>query len=241
MRRAVATLVLLALLLLAADRTAAWYVERRIAATVAQGGGEGVAADVTGFPFLTQALGRELDEVVVTADALERAGTGRLEDVRLTGSDVRLDDVDVPVAGELAVDAVVPFARVADAVGAGVQIVAGQAGSAVVRRPAEVLGQQVVVSADVEVGVEEGRIAVRPLGVTVDTPGTAGDLIGAELLARDEELRERLLDLVRVDYALPDLPGGLMLEQVSVVDGGFEVRLTGTDVPLQALTGTPPP
>jgi hypothetical protein len=235
----VGVLVLLALLLLAADRTAAWYVERRIAAAVAQGGGEGVAAEVTGYPFLIQALNRELDEVVVTADAVERAGTGRLEDVRLTGTDVRLDDLAVPVAGELAVDAVVPFAQVAAALGAEVEIVAGQAGSAIVRRPAEVLGQQVEVSADVEVGVEEGRIAVRPLGVTVDTPGTAGDLLGAELLARDEALRERLFDLVRVDYALPELPGGLLLEQVSVGDGGFEVRLTGTDVPLQVRTGTP--
>ena len=63
MRALLITLLLLVVLVVAADRMAARLAEGELERRASAEAGTAVSADIRGFPFLTQALDRELDRV----------------------------------------------------------------------------------------------------------------------------------------------------------------------------------
>ena len=90
------TLLVLALLAVGLDRGADWYAEREVASRLVASQDLATTPDVeiTGFPFLTQALARRLDEVrVSTEDVVVRRDGGelRLARLRATFTDVTTD------------------------------------------------------------------------------------------------------------------------------------------------------
>lgn len=104
MRRLLVTLLVLALLLVVADRVAVQVVQRAVADRMREDGRLGVTptVQVRGFPFLTQALRGRYDRVDIHIRDLERSGltVGRL-DVTVRGAQLPLSKVrsahDVPV------------------------------------------------------------------------------------------------------------------------------------------------
>ena len=106
MRKLLTVLVVLALLLVAADRIAVHYVDRSVADRMREDGRLAVTPDVEirGFPFLTQALAGNYDRVDVHVRDLTRNGVtvSRL-DVSVLGAQLPLSKVSsatvVPVDG----------------------------------------------------------------------------------------------------------------------------------------------
>ena len=96
MRTLLWTLLVLALLAVGVDRGADWYAEREVAARLvsSQQLEADPDVDIAGFPFLTQALARRLDEVRVTSDDVvvrRDGGELRLARIRATFTDVTTD------------------------------------------------------------------------------------------------------------------------------------------------------
>lgn len=148
---------------------------------------------------------------LVSADA-------QLEDVRLTARDVSIHGSGLTM-GEVTVDGVVPFDVVAAQIGPGVHVEAAGDGRARITRSAEVLGQQVPLSATGRVQAVGGNVVVEPTTVEVGGPQWLEELLGRT--ARS---------LVTISHPVEGLPEGLRLDDVDVGDTGFQVHLSGRDV-----------
>ncbi|NHA67408.1 LmeA family phospholipid-binding protein [Phycicoccus flavus] len=151
---------------------------------------------------------------VVSAD-------GDLVDVEATGTGVRFGP-EALEAATLAIRATVPFDTASEQVGDGTRLYAVSGGLVGLRRPARVLGRDLVVQATGTVRAEDGRLVLEPETVDVGGPGFVG--AAASALARD---------LVRLRLEVPGVPEGMVLREVSVSGAGFDVRLDGTDVTVQ--------
>lgn len=164
----------------------------------------------------------------LTGLALE-AGTlatpdGVLHDVVVVGQDVRTGASGL-VAGELTVDATVPFDLVAAQIGPDVVVgpVPGSPEQASVRRSFEGLGRVLDVTATGTVLVRSGRLVIEPRTIDVGGPAFLAELFGA--LARE---------LVTIEHEIEGIPEGLVLVDVTVRDDGFRAELAGTDVRIGA-------
>lgn len=224
MRRLLAVLVVVALLVvaaLAADRFLHARAEERIAEEL------GTAVDVTGqpdvtvegFPFLTQLAAGELESVRARADALATEGV-RLVDVT---AHARAVTVETPsTAGRLDLAGTLPDETLQEMVrerAPGVTVASASDG---VHLTTTVLGVDLALVAEPQ--VQDGGIGVRVTrvelgGAQVDTEDLA-PLVGEELL--------------ELDLEVPDLPLGLTLVDVAPRDGGLRLSLTGEDVVLAA-------
>lgn len=220
--------VLAVVLLLGADRGAHALAEDRLRSEAAAEGLEGAEATIEGFPFLTQALDRRL-EVVRLAGRAYAAPDGRFEDVRVLARGVDLSSGGVTVA-EVTVEALVPFATVEDQLGGELSIEAAPGGEVRVSTDAELLGERLRVFATGTVEVEEAEIVLAPTALEVEGVEESGDDladslrdVAGDLLGPGRELR----------YPVAVLVEGTRLERATVTRRGFEVTLTGTDVPLR--------
>jgi len=151
---------------------------------------------------------------VLTAD-------GRLRDVRISARDVVLGGADGLRAGEMDVEAVVPFEVVAEQVGSGTAIAAAPRGQARVTRTVTLVGRSVDLSATGTVRAENGQVAMVPTSVDVGGPGWLADAVG-DVAAR----------FVTIRHDVEGLPPDLTLDDVAVTGDGFAVQLSGTDVVL---------
>lgn len=142
----------------------------------------------------------------------------QLENVRLSAQDVVIAGSQVTM-GSVAVDGIVPFSAVAEQVGPGTRVEAAGDGLARVRRTVEVLGRDVDVSATGRVRAEDGQVVVVPQRVEVGGPPWVEDFLGGAVR-----------NLVTIREDVEGLPEGLTLQNVEVVDRGFQVHLTGRDV-----------
>lgn len=237
--RLVVPLLVLGVLLVAADRAGAWAAERAVADQVAaeleDQGVDSAPPEVTvdEVPFLTQVVAGRYDSVTVRLRDLGLAGmdAAQVRGARATlvASDVHADVGTLASGeGEVVADRVDGTVRVAydDVVAQlgfdGVDLSAGSASDLVrVRAPVSAFGAQLtaVGTARVTLADQQVRVSVEELTLEED-PGMPG---GDEALAA---AAERL----SASVTLPALPYGLTVESVRADDDGLAATVAARDV-----------
>ena len=224
MKALVVVLVLLLGLALVADRVAVGIAEDRVAEELAtQGGLRGAPdVDITGFPFLTQALAGRYDDVRISLSADQ---LGQPEGTR---ADVALRGVRVPLPSVLSGSVQqVPIDRVDGTATLSYDLLAAQLGGDTalrregdglrITRTVELLGQTIPLTAAGTVGLDGNDLIIdvaEATGAGVDVP---------------RFLVDQVADLLDLRYTVPALPFGLRLTSVTPADDGVVVRVEATD------------
>ncbi|KQS73657.1 DUF2993 domain-containing protein [Modestobacter sp. Leaf380] len=222
------TVLVLLGLLVAADRVGVVVAEDQVAAQVAQRGqltGE-PEVDITGFPFLTQALGGRYEDVrlALTADQLGLPDGGTAE-VSLQGVQLPLSDVIAGDVAEIPVEHVdgrasLSWGLLSSQLDGDTQL--SREGDGVrVTRTVEVLGQSVRLTAAGQVALDG-----QDLVVTVDQAAGAGVDVPDFLL-------DAAQDLLDFRYTVPALPFGLQLTGLTTTDSGVDLTVEATDTVLR--------
>ena len=230
MKGLVVVLVLLLGLTVVADRVAVGIAEERVAEELAaQGGLQGTPeVDITGFPFLTQAVAGRYDDVRI---ALSADQLGQPEGTR---ADVALRGVRVPLGSVLSGSVQqVPIDRVDGTATLSYDLLAAQlGGDTMLRREGdglritktvELLGQTIPLTAAGTVSLDGNDLIVdveNATGAGVDVPRV---------------LVDQVADLLDLRYAVPALPFGLRLTSVTPADDGVVVRVEATDTVVGAV------
>ena len=228
-----ALLVVLALvlgLLVLVDRVSVGYAEGQVATQLADKGSlQGAPeVDITGFPFLTQAIGGRYDDVRISLTAAE---LGQPEGTR---ADVTLRGVEVPLSSVLSGSVEeVPVERVDGTATLSYALLSQQLGGDTtlrregdglrITKTVEVLGQTLPLTAVGTVTLEGNELVIdveNVSGAGVDIPGF---------------LVDRAADLLDLRYAVPALPFGLELTDVTPAEGGVDIRVQATDTVLRAV------
>ncbi|MFD0883650.1 DUF2993 domain-containing protein [Streptosporangium algeriense] len=224
MRRLVAFLVLLLVLVAILDRVAVTGAQRELArqATARYDLESPPEVSILGIPFLTQAISGRYDEVKVAA------GPMVLNGLRLSSVDFTLHDVTAPLsdlvlrsdqaeirAGRVEGAVVVPLDVLNQRAPRGIKV-AVDGDTLTVNGQVTVLGQKVPVKADLKIGVSKGEIRFSPERVTVG---------GGVPVPEPERF---------IDYRIPikNLPFGVKITGVRVVPQGIQVSGEAADVPL---------
>ena len=228
MKALLVTLVVLLGLAAVADRIAVGVAEDRVAEAIAQRGELAGTPEVSveGWPFLTQAVSGEYDDVrirLTAADLGEPEGTAG--DVRLRGVQVPLSDVLGGSVTEIPVDRVdgtvtLSYALLSRELGTDTTL-APEGDRLRLTTTVRVLGYDVPLTA-------VGTVALdgQELVVDVAEAGAAGvDLPGFVVDAATDALDLR--------YAV-DLPFGLQLTSVTPGEDGVRVTADGQDTVLRA-------
>ncbi|MCW2536104.1 MAG: hypothetical protein JWQ26_1803 [Modestobacter sp.] len=223
--------VLLVLLLggaVVADRVGVGIAEDQVAQQIAERGGLAGTPDVdiTGFPFLTQAVsGRYTDvRVSLTADQLGQPAGTRAQ-VSLRGVRIPLSDVLSGSVQEVPVDridgtATLSYALLAQQLGGDTTVAPADGGLRITRTvsllgydfPVTGAGAVVLDGRDVVVDVQQAAAA------GVDVPGFVLD---------------RAADLLDFRYPVPALPFGLRLTSIDPGRGGVRVGVEARDTVLR--------
>ena len=209
------------------DRVAVGVAEDRVGTELAANGGlqGSPEVDITGFPFLTQALAGSYDEVRISLSADQ---LGQPEGTR---ADVALHGVQVPLSAVLAGSVQeVPVARIDGTATLSYDLLSAQLGGDTALRPegdglritktVEVLGQTLPLTATGTLTLDGNELVVdveRASGAGVDLP---------------DFLVERASDLLDLRYTVPALPFGLQLTDVAPADDGVDVRVAAQDTVL---------
>jgi hypothetical protein len=238
-RRGLTVLLVLVLLLagvlVAADRGAAWYAERRLATQAADWAARSGAragtqpeARVEGFPFLDQVARGRYDGVVIT---VRNVGTGGLIasrlDLHLIGvhlplSDLTAGNLSGARADRVTATARIPLAEFQTALGPRGVTLRVQGGRLRVEVPFEIAGYKSTVSGLANVEADGGKLRLRLSDLTAagsDLPQSAADAISRELAGIIEA---------------PKLPYGLRLDQVRVTPAGLVATASGRNVVLES-------
>ncbi|MFE4264160.1 DUF2993 domain-containing protein [Streptomyces sp. NPDC056883] len=214
------------------DRWAVGYAEDRMAERIqARQGLSGVEVGIQGFPFLTQALSRDLDQVdlkvagvdVATADGR----TTHLSRLRVAFRGVELNgDYDGGTARSAKGSALVSYADLTAAAQPGVTVAYGGApGKLKVTASVEFLGRTLsrsVISTVslVDAGDGKGGKTVRVRADEVPGEG----LPGIEAVVRKKTDFDRRID--------GGLPSGVQLTTLTSDEAGLELTLGGTNLAL---------
>ncbi|MGE5289319.1 MAG: DUF2993 domain-containing protein [Micromonosporaceae bacterium] len=222
MRKLLIALVVVAILVVAADRISLYVAQRKIAnrVTAAYSLATSPAVTITGFPFLTQVIVGRYQQVVVTMGSLDAGG------VQLDGLTARFAGVRAPLrqllgTGPSAVTAdhatatgVLPFETVQRRLPPGITI---SADGERVRLTGNLgfQGVQVPISAGVSLHVTSEAIEMSPRDLKVAGSPTVPSLVGSRLV-----------------IALPvhDLPMQLKVRAVRVTTHGFAVTASARGV-----------
>jgi hypothetical protein len=226
----VALLVLLAVvvgLLVVVDRVGVGIAEGRVAEQIAARGQLAGRPDVDigGFPFLTQAVAGEYEDVRVqlTADELgQPAGTSA--DVSLHGVHVPLSDVLGGSVEQIPVDRVDGTATLAwpllAAQLAGDTTLAAEGDGVRVTTTVEVLGFALDLTAS-------GSLALDGSDVVIDVQDAAAGSVGVpDVVVREAE------DLLDLRYPVPALPFGLQLTGLRPTADGVTIDVEARDTVL---------
>jgi hypothetical protein len=226
-----ALLVLVLLLLGAAvlaDRVGKGIAEDRVAQQIAARGDLAgtPSVDITGFPFLTQALGGRYDEVRVqlTAEQLGQPA-GTTARVSLRGVQLPLTDALSGSVEEVPVDRVDGAATLAYPLLAaqlpGDTTLAPEAGGVRVTRTVEVLGRSFPLTAS-------GTVTLDGQDLVVDVEDAAA--AGVDV---PDAVVDRAADLLDLRYPVPALPFGLQLTGVRAEPDGVHVAVEATGTVLR--------
>lgn len=218
----VVTLVVVAAGVVVADRVALGVAEDRAREVVTEQLAVTGEPDVTihGFPFLTQLLAQELDDVDAAADGLTLEGIDAT-DVRVTAQGVGLAAPHTVQAATLA--ATLPPASLERVVAERLDLeVDLTVDGDVLRVSGEVLG--LTLSAGLAPRVEDGTLLVDLVDValgerTLDVDDLPGGLGG---------------QVTGIEVPVEGLPEGVVLTSASVVPEGVRITAEGTDVVLPA-------
>lgn len=230
MRVLLVVVLVLAGLLVLGDRVTVGAVETRVAGEIAEAAGlpGEPEVDITGFPFLTQAVRGRYDEVLISLTA-EQLGQpeGTRADIALRDVEVPLSDVfggtvdEIPV-GSVDGTATLSYELLSAQLDEGTELTREGDGLRITRTvellgrelPLTAAGQVVLDGSDIVVDVEEAT------GAGVDVP---------------RWLLERATDLLDLRYTVPELPFGLELTEVTPAEDGVRVRVAADDTVLGAV------
>jgi hypothetical protein len=226
-------LVLVLGLLVVGDRVAVGVAEDQVATQIAEKGGLAGTpkVDITGFPFLTQAIGGRYDDVRISLTAAE---LGQPEGTR---ADIALHGVRVPLSSVLSGSvSEVPVERIDGTATLSYALLSAQLegdttvtreGSGLrITRTVELLGQTVPLTAAGTVTLDGNDLVVdvrQVAGAGVDVPGW---------------LLSRATGLLDLRYTVPALPFGLKLTSVTPADDGVDLGLEATNTVLKATAGS---
>jgi hypothetical protein len=226
-RALLVVVVLLLGLAFVADRVAVGVAEDRVATELAAKGGLAGTpeVDITGFPFLTQAVAGRYDDVRISLTAAE------LDQPDGTEADIALHGVHVPLSSVLSGSVQeVPVDRIDGTATLSYELLAAQLGGDTtlrregdglrITRTVELLGYTLPLTAT-------GTLTLDGDEVVVDVEQAAG--VGVDV---PDFLVNRVSDLLDLRYQVPALPFGLRLTSVRPTDAGVEVRVEAEDAVL---------
>jgi hypothetical protein len=226
--RALLVVVLLLLgLAVVADRFAVGLAEDKVAEQLAAKGGlHGTPrVDITGFPFLTQAVAGRYEDVriALTAEQLGQPA-GTRADIELHGVHVPLSSVVSGSVERVPVDridgtATLSYAVLSAQLG-GDSTLRAEGDGLRITKTVELLGQTIPLTAVGTVALDGNRLVVdvqKAAGAGVDVPGF---------------LVSRASDLLDLRYDVPALPFGLQLTGVTPAEDGVHLRVQAKDTVL---------
>ncbi|WP_449482819.1 LmeA family phospholipid-binding protein [Streptomyces avidinii] len=225
--------VVLGGLFVGADRWAVGYAEGRLADRIQarQGLPGGVAVDIHGFPFLTQALAHDLDQVDLTVDGVDVATTDgrktRLSRIEVVFRGVELNgDYSGGTARRAEGSALVTYADLSAAAQPGVSVAYGGApGKVKVTASVEFLGKTLTRSVVSTISLVDAKDAKGSKIVRVRADEVPGEgLPGVETAIRKKTDFDRRLD--------GGLPSGVQLTALSSDEAGVHLTLGGTNLSL---------
>ncbi|WP_371653475.1 MULTISPECIES: DUF2993 domain-containing protein [unclassified Streptomyces] len=236
--------VVLGGLFVAADRIAVNVVESKVADKIksSQGLRETPDVSISGFPFLTQAMGKEFDEVDVKLGGVTASADGH--SVNVTEVHAKLHDVKVnssyssATAARADGSARISYADLTKSAPKGATV--GYAGpERAAKGQVQVSGQlaDLLEGAGVQV---PASLKVLLAGRTVSAYSTVTTDGGATVKVRSEELPklpvagfdEKLRKAVDYDLKIEGLPSGIKLDKVTATKDGLRFSGTGTNVSL---------
>ena len=222
MRKLLIALVVLVVLFVAIDRIGVVLAEDQIASRIATAYNlpTDPGVSITGFPFLTQVVTGNYQQIGVTADEIQANGV-TLHDlnVHLTGVHATLSQIlgsgsSTVTADRAAGSALVDFATVNQRLPHGFRVTSGGQ-NLTVSGTVDYHGLQVPVSGTVNLSVSADGITVTPQNVTI--PG------GISLPVAD-------LSQLRFVVPLSNLPLHLHLTSVRVTPGGLRISAAARNV-----------
>lgn len=227
--------VVLGALFTGADRWAVTYAENRLADRIQarQGLAGSAEVEIDGFPFLTQALSRELDRVDLRLRGVDVSAEGRktrLSELDATFRGVKLNgDYSGGTAARAEGTGLITYADLTAASQTGATLSYGGAPNKVrVSAAVEVLGRSLSHSVVSTITLEDAKDGKGGKIVRVRADEVPGEGIpGVEERVRKRTDFERDLD--------GGLPSGLHLSALTSDEAGVHLTLGGTDV---ALTGS---
>jgi hypothetical protein len=223
MRKLLIVVIVLAGLLVVADRVAVVVADRQVAGRVqsAYNLSSKPSVSVQGFPFLTQVASGDYHQINVSIGSLSTDG------VQVNGLTVQLNGVRAPLsallghgsssitAAQVTGSGTVPFSSVRSHLPHGVQL--SQDGEALrLAGTVSYLGVTVPVSADATLAVDGSGIAVTPTRISAASASSA--------------LSSVIAGQFRFVVPVTGLPLHLAVRSVSVVPGGVRVGASATDV-----------
>ncbi|TGA83530.1 DUF2993 domain-containing protein [Streptomyces palmae] len=226
LRNTVITLVVLGGLFVAADRLAVNFAESQAADKIKSAEGLTIDPEVSikGFPFLTQALGKELDEVEVNLDGLTTDGGNgqpiRLTELRAVLHQVRIGgDFSSATADRATGRAHISYADLSAAAGDGITV-----------SYAEKNAQ----------GNSRVKFSGNFMGFSLTAYGTVtvveGNTIRLHLDQMPEGIPQRYESTVRgrtdQQWRISDLPEGIKLQDVESTPDGVDISVAGNSVHL---------
>ena len=223
MRKLLIFVIILAGLLVAADRIGVVVADHEVADHIqtAYHLPSKPSVSVHGFPFLTQVMSGRYDEIDVSTGQLTTQGVtvdnlvAKLTGVRAPVSDLLGHGSSTISAAQVSGTATVPFASVRSRLPSGVTL--SQDGSALrLSGKVSYLGLSVPVTADALLSPSGSSIAVTPTKIEVDHGGSA--------------LSSLIAGQFRFVIPITGLPLHLMVKSVSVVPGGVRVSATANNV-----------
>jgi hypothetical protein len=210
-----------------ADRFAVGLAEDKVAEQLAAKGGlHGTPrVDITGFPFLTQAVAGRYEDVriALTAEQLGQPA-GTRADIELHGVHVPLSSVVSGSVERVPVDridgtATLSYAVLSAQLG-GDSTLRAEGDGLRITKTVELLGQTIPLTAVGTVALDGNRLVVdvqKAAGAGVDVPGF---------------LVSRASDLLDLRYDVPALPFGLQLTGVTPAEDGVHLRVQAKDTVL---------
>ncbi|MDG4768236.1 DUF2993 domain-containing protein [Solwaraspora sp. WMMD406] len=237
----VVLLLILAILLVVADRVAIAYAERAVAEQVSQEiarqniESSPPEVSISGFPFLTQVAGGRYQSVSIVLRDVTGAVNGnsvRLPELDVDARDVRAS-LDSLRTGQGEITAATVHGNATIAYDSVVQLIeqpglrlAEQDGRLGVTAPVEILGQQVTLTGVADLEVADGEVLLR------------FDDLNAEGLPGNDAARvfiDAYAQQISIAVPLPELPFQLDLQEVEVAPAGLVVTATAQDVPLNQV------
>ncbi|UQX02214.1 DUF2993 domain-containing protein [Streptomyces sp. RerS4] len=224
--------VVLGALFVGVDRWAVGYAENRLADRLQsrQGLAGSAEVEIHGFPFLTQAIGHELDRVDLKLQGIDAQADGRK--ARLTRLDAGFHEVKLNAdytggtARRAEGNALISYEDLTKASESGVVLTYGGApGKVKVTATFDFLGKSITKSVVSTVTLVEGKGGGKLVRVRADSVPGEG-LPGIESAIRKRTDFDRRLDA--------GLPTGLQLSTLTSDDSGVHLTLSGTDVSLAA-------